>query len=125
VVAYPAAEQSFSNDDIRNALVACGLPQLADRLDEHQHWAQQLSPGEQQRVAFARALLQQPAWLFLDEATSALDEEAEARLYALLREKLPHTAIISIGHRPALIAFHDRRLELREDGKGARALVAG
>ena len=62
-----------------------GLPELAARLDEAAHWAQPLSPGEQQRIAFARALVQKPDWLFLDEATSAVDEETEATLYGLLR----------------------------------------
>ena len=43
------------------------------------HWALMLSPGEQQRVAFARAFLHKPQWLFLDEATSSLDEAARRR----------------------------------------------
>ena len=123
VVAYPAGTAGYNDEQIGAALSACGLSDLAGRLDEVQHWAQQFSPGEQQRIAFARAILQQPAWLFLDEATSALDEDGEADLYRLLMEKLPHTAIISIGHRPALIAFHSRILELRSDEKGASALV--
>ena len=67
------------------ALEAVGLPGLAGRLSEAGHWALQLSPGEQQRIAFARALVQKPEWLFLDEATSAVDEATEARLYRLLR----------------------------------------
>jgi vitamin B12/bleomycin/antimicrobial peptide transport system ATP-binding/permease protein len=123
VVTYPAGTTGYDDEEIRAALSACGLPDLAGRLDEVQHWALQLSPGEQQRIAFARAVLQKPSWLFLDEATSALDEDGEARLYRLLREKLPHTAIVSIGHRPALIAFHSRILELRADGMGSSALV--
>ena len=64
---------------LREALEAVGLPELAGRLDEAGHWALQLSPGEQQRIAFARALVQKPDWLFLDEATSAVDEATEAR----------------------------------------------
>jgi len=123
VVSYPASPVEFSDEQIKDVLNAVGLPQLVDRLDDHQHWSMQLSPGEQQRIAFARALLQKPAWLFLDEATSALDEAAEAKLYKLLKESLPGTTIISIGHRPALLGFHSRRLELREDGNGTRALV--
>ncbi|MEK6210527.1 MAG: ABC transporter ATP-binding protein/permease [Pseudomonadota bacterium] len=123
VVSYPASPVEFSDEQIKEVLNAVGLPQLVDRLDDHQHWSMQLSPGEQQRIAFARALLQKPAWLFLDEATSALDEAAEAKLYKLLKESLPGTTIISIGHRPALLGFHSRRLELREDGNGTRALV--
>ncbi len=122
-VTYPAGTAGYTDEEIRDALSACGLPDLAGRLDEVQHWALQFSPGEQQRIAFARAILQKPTWLFLDEATSALDEDGEANLYRLLREKLPQTAIISIGHRPALIAFHSRILELRSDGRGSSALV--
>ena len=124
VVSYPASTVEFSDEQIKDVLNAVGLPQLVNRLDDHQHWSLQLSPGEQQRIAFARALLQKPAWLFLDEATSALDEAAEEKLYRLLKERLAGTTIISIGHRPALLGFHSRRLELREDGNGTRALVA-
>jgi len=124
VVSYPASPEEFSDEQIKEVLDAVGLPQLVDRINDHQHWALQLSPGEQQRIAFARALLQKPAWLFLDEATSALDEAAEEKLYRLLKERLAGATIISIGHRPALIAFHSRRLELREVGDGTRVLVA-
>ncbi|MGQ0578503.1 MAG: ABC transporter ATP-binding protein/permease [Betaproteobacteria bacterium] len=124
VVSYPAPPDEFSDEQIKEVLNAVGLPQLADRINDHQHWSLQLSPGEQQRIAFARALLQKPAWLFLDEATSALDEAAEELLYRLLKERLVGATLISIGHRPALIAFHSRRLELREVGDGTRVLVA-
>ncbi len=124
VVSYPASPDEFSDEQIKDVLHAVGMPQLVDRINDHQHWSLQFSPGEQQRIAFARAILQKPAWLFLDEATSALDEAAEEKLYRLLKERLAGTTIISIGHRPALIAFHSRRLELREDGFGTRALVA-
>jgi vitamin B12/bleomycin/antimicrobial peptide transport system ATP-binding/permease protein len=123
VVSYPASPAEFSDGQIKDVLNSVGLPQLVDRLDDHQHWSMQLSPGEQQRIAFARALLQKPAWLFLDEATSALDDAAEETLYRLLKTSLAGTTIISIGHRPSLIAFHSRRLELKEDGVGTRQLV--
>jgi vitamin B12/bleomycin/antimicrobial peptide transport system ATP-binding/permease protein len=61
-------------------------------------------------VALARALLLRPAWLFPDEATASLDPEGEQRFYEVLRERLPGTALVSIAHRPAVAAFHDRRL---------------
>jgi putative ATP-binding cassette transporter len=118
-LAYPAAPEAFGDDAYRAALEDVGLPRFAGRLDEQQHWANVLSPGEQQRIAFARALLHRPQWLFLDEATASLDEESEARLYRLLKERLPGTAVVSIGHRPALAQFHDRRWRIeREDGPG-------
>jgi vitamin B12/bleomycin/antimicrobial peptide transport system ATP-binding/permease protein len=123
VVSFPHAQGAYAPEQVAAALTDCGLTHLAGRLEESRHWAQELSPGEQQRIAFARALLHKPSWLFLDEATSALDESLEERLYRLLRERLPGTAIISIGHRRALSEFHTRRLELRETAGGLRELV--
>ena len=123
VIAYPERDQSFSDENVGDALTAVGLQHLTGRLDEQQNWSMQLSPGEQQRIAFARAFLHQPAWLFLDEATSSLDEDAERQLYQMLRDKLPQTTIVSIGHRSTLQAFHTRSLELKDDGHGSRVLT--
>jgi putative ATP-binding cassette transporter len=119
---YPAASGTYDDATLSAALTDCRLEHLADRLDEEQHWAQLLSGGEQQRVAFARALLHKPAWLFMDEATSALDETTETALYALLAEQLPQSAIVSIGHRTNLRKFHQQRLEIRKDGAGPGTL---
>jgi len=118
VLTYPAPTNGMSDTVIAEALQACELPQLVDRLGEHRHWAQELSPGEQQRIAFARALLVKPDWLFLDEASSALDESLETRLYQMLPQRLPGTTVVSIGHRPSLRAFHRRQVEIRfADGR--------
>ena len=109
---------------MKRALDDCGLPNLKARLDEAQHWAQQLSGGEQQRIAIARALLHKPDWLFLDEATASLDEASEARIYHLLRTQLPHCTVISIGHRSTLRALHVRRLELTRENDVGRLVIA-
>ena len=77
----------------------------------------QLSGGEQQRVAFARILLVKPDVLFLDEATSALDEQSEALLYRLLRQELPQTIMVSVGHRSTLNPFHEKKLLWQENGQ--------
>jgi putative ATP-binding cassette transporter len=123
VVSYPTPAGGFTDEAIREALAACGLGRLAGLLDDDRYWAQQLSPGEQQRLAFARMLLQKPDWLFLDEATSAVDEAGEAELYHLLARRLPQAAIISVGHRMSLVAAHQRHLELRPQPGAAGRLV--
>ncbi len=123
VVSYPTPLTGVSDAALRQALEAVGLPELTGRLDEAANWALALSPGEQQRIAFARALVQKPAWLFLDEATSALDEETEARLYVLLREQLPATTVVSVGHRSTLRGFHARRLVVTPNGTGTATVT--
>jgi putative ATP-binding cassette transporter len=100
------------DSDIAAALESVGLGALAGRLDEQQHWEQILSPGEQQRLAIAQALLSKPDWLFLDEATSALDEEQEANVYRALTDRLPRTTLVSIGHRRSVAPFHARVIRL-------------
>jgi putative ATP-binding cassette transporter len=115
-VSYPALPDRFGAAAVAAALTAVGLDKLAPRLDEEGHWNRMLSLGEQERVAIARAILLAPDYLFLDEATASLDEATEARLYRLLTEKLPHTTLVSIGHRQTLEAFHRRNMVLVPDG---------
>jgi putative ATP-binding cassette transporter len=93
------------------------LAPLANRLDEEQDWAKVLSPGEQQRVAFARILLTKPKAVFLDEATSALDEGLEFALYQLVRTELPDTVLVSVSHRPTVEQHHAQQLHLLGDGE--------
>lgn len=122
-IAYPATPGTFEDAAIRAALEAVHLPALVSRLDEEANWSQILSGGEQQRLAVARALLEKPDWLFLDEATSALDEPLEQAIYAAIREKLPQTSVVSIGHRSSLIGAHDRRIEMKKDDTGLYRVV--
>jgi len=120
---YPDKANGVDDEDLRDALHKVGLDHLRGRLGEEERWDQILSGGEQQRVAFARVLIQRPAWVFMDEATSALDEAGQANVMTLLSAELPETAVISIGHRPGLEAFHTRELVLEpgEDGAQLRA----
>jgi len=115
-IVYPAEASAFSSDQVRDALISVGLPQLAPQLEEEAHWNRMLSLGEQQRLGLARALLHAPQYLFLDEATASLDEASEAALYRLIEEKLAATTIVSIGHRSTLEAFHQRNVEFTRDG---------
>ncbi|MGC1297113.1 MAG: ABC transporter ATP-binding protein/permease [Alloacidobacterium sp.] len=110
---YPHSEKiTFSTPRLAAMLEEVGLGSLAPELDDVQNWSQRLSLGEQQRLAFARILLMKPALLFLDEATSALDEDAEAKLYGLLRTAPWRPTIVSVGHRSTLRSFHDQILEV-------------
>ena len=123
-VAYPSDTADYSDAELTSALSAAGLGKLSQSLDEHGNWSQRLSGGEQQRIAIARALLAKPDWLFLDEATSALDEDSEARLYAALKDRLPNTTLISIGHRSTLKAFHKAAIRMEPIEKGGFKAVA-
>ena len=115
-IVYPAEASAFDSDQVGDALISVGLPQLASQLEEEAHWNRMLSLGEQQRLGLVRALLHAPQYLFLDEATASLDEASEAALYLLLEAKLPAATIVSIGHRSTLEAFHQRHVVLTRDG---------
>ncbi len=117
VVSYPLEVGEVTDAAIVEALNKVSLPNLVDRLDEVEDWAKVLSPGEQQRVAFARILLTRPKAAFLDESTSALDEGLELALYRLLRSELPDTILVSVSHRHTVRQHHHHVLELRGQGR--------
>ena len=116
---YPTLAGEVDDTALRDAMAAAGLIHLVSRLDEEAEWATVLSGGEQQRVAFARALIARPAVLLLDEAVTTLEEGEAHALYRMLAERLPGTIVISIG-RPALLApMHAHTIML--DGVAASA----
>jgi putative ATP-binding cassette transporter len=115
-LSYPQDDSAYPAERYAQVLETCRLPHLVSRLDEANHWQRMLSPGEQQRLAFARALLFAPQWLYMDEATSAMDEEDEATLYQALIDELPGLSIVSVGHRSSLKRFHGRHVRI-ESGR--------
>jgi putative ATP-binding cassette transporter len=125
VVTYPSEEGAIDDQTLRRMLERVALPHLVDRLDEVQDWAKVLSPGEQQRIAFARVLLTKPKAVFLDESTSALDEGLEFMLYSLVRTELPDTILVSVSHRTTVEQHHTHELELLGEGEWRFGRVEG
>ena len=123
-LSYPESASETTDEAKRQALEDCNLAPFAARLQDERNWGQVLSPGEQQRVAFARILLKKPDWVFLDEATASLDDDTQLALYKKLRERLPAITIVSIGHRAGLADQHERKLVLRFGPAGAQLTEA-
>ena len=116
VLSYPQRECTVDDTELRRALDSVALGHLRGRLNEVADWAKELSPGEQQRIAFARVLLQKPSLIFLDESTSAIDEGQEFAIYSMLKERLPRSIIVSVTHRGSVKEHHDHHLQLNGDG---------
>ena len=119
VLLYPEADKPVSDEVVVAALRRCGLSYLAKRLDDEDKWDRILSGGERQRVAFARLVIQRPDIIIMDEATSALDEDSQNSLLGLFEAELAHATLISVGHRPGLEEYHDRKITLEKRLAGA------
>jgi putative ATP-binding cassette transporter len=123
-VTYPLPPDCIGDNRVVDALLAVGLGRFLPKLDDEDlPWPRSLSEGEKQRLAFARVLIQRPDILVLDEATSALHVQGQAELMNLLYERLPGLTLISVGHRPELEAFHQRKLILESAPAGARIVA--
>lgn len=118
-VTYPLAAADFESATVSRVLALAGLGQFANRLDYVAAWDRTLSEGEKQRLAIARLLLHRPDIVALDEATSALHVQGQAALMAVITHELPQATIISVGHRPELEAYHDRKLTIARRIDGA------
>lgn len=113
---YPSLEKEITEEELQNILNLVNLPNLGDKFggfEVEKDWGEVLSLGEQQRVAFARVLINQPQYAILDEATSALDAKNEANLYQHLLET--NTTFISVGHRESLKTYHQILLRISDD----------
>src|SRR3954469_12090745 len=119
-VAYPGSADSWSDNEIADALDKVGLAHLKDKIEEDAPWDQTLSGGEKQRLAFARLFLHNPDIIVLDEATSALDDKSQDKMMELLTKTLPKATIVSVAHRTELEAFHSRKIVLERRKGGAR-----
>ena len=113
-ILFPNINQPELEARLKDVLIVCHLEQFVDRLDEVESWPEKMSPGEMQRVAFARVLLHQPDWVFMDESTSMLDTDNEHYLYKLVKKQLPHCSIISIGHRQSINIHHEHVIDMRD-----------
>lgn len=113
---YPHIDHQMADQELETILEKVNLQHLLtenNSFDKEINWEQVLSLGEQQRLAFARLLINRPTFTILDEATSALDLANEARLYQQLQET--QTTFISVGHRESLLNYHQAVLELTEN----------
>ena len=117
VASYPRAEGDVRHGDVQQALLKVALPHLIIRINEVKDWSTVLSVGEQQRMAFARILLNEPKVVFLDESTSAMDEGMELMLYQLIRDQLPEAIVVSVSHRDTVVQHHGQQLKLLGDGR--------
>jgi putative ATP-binding cassette transporter len=120
---YPDPADSRSVKEVAQAFRHVGLAHLVERIEDEAPWDQTLSGGEKQRLAFARIFLHEPDIIVLDEATAALDPESQDKLMALLSRQPETTTLVSVGHRPELEAFHNRKVVL-ERRKGGAKLVS-
>ena len=122
-LAYPDSAAHHTDEALKNALYEALLPHLVNDLDVAGHWTQQLSGGEQQRLALARVLLKRPRWIFADEVTSALDEAAEKALYEKLLTMVREEGggLVSIAHRPSVASHHDTVWQFVPAPEGSRA----
>ena len=111
VLSYPA-HQIHSAEEMNKVLANVGLSQWQNRLQEQQAWHHVFSGGEQQRIAFARILLNKPEVIYLDEATSSLDSESAQAMFSLIKQHLPQSSVVYITHQAELEKFADQEIDL-------------
>jgi vitamin B12/bleomycin/antimicrobial peptide transport system ATP-binding/permease protein len=121
-VAYPGSADSWTAEEIGDALHKVGLDHLKEKIEEDAPWDQTLSGGEKQRLAFARLLLHKPDIVVLDESTSALDEKSQDKMMEMVMKELPKATIVSVAHRAELEAFHSRKITLERRKGGAKLI---
>ncbi|WP_150539303.1 ABC transporter ATP-binding protein/permease [Actinobacillus vicugnae] len=111
VLSYPTKD-CYSEVEMNTVLEQVGLSNWINRLAETHAWHHIFSGGEQQRIAFARILLNKPEVIYLDEATSSLDEESATQMFHLIKQQLPTASVIFITHQQELAYFADQEIDL-------------
>ena len=119
-LAYPMAVAQFAPEACTRALERLGLARLSPMLDESRRWNVDLSDGELQSLAFARALLHAPAWLIIDEALEALEQDASPHVREILTKDLAHTGILYIGRSGAQDVLFHRVVHLATNRDGIK-----
>ena len=97
VLAYPQPVDRYAAPDFAHALTRLGIARLVPMLDLTLRWDRELTQDEQLSLAFARVVLQAPAWALIDDIFGSLDDEALARVVDVFTHELAHTAVIHIG----------------------------
>jgi putative ATP-binding cassette transporter len=121
-ICFPDRAEDHDDEAIAALLEKVRLSAHVSDMHQVRMWQDELSPGEQQRVALARILLQRPTLLVLDEATSALDADNAAHFYEAVRGAMPDTTIVSVVHNEMLAAYHTHRL-LLQDRQATTAMI--
>jgi putative ATP-binding cassette transporter len=112
-ITYPIPADEFDDQAVRSVMGVVGIEHLIERLHEEGDWRVELSGGEQQRAALAGVLLRPPRVLLLDDPTAAMEEANGRELFARLSERLPQTAIVTVGRRSVLGTLHEQIIELK------------
>jgi len=115
VLAYPAETGDYKDEQYGTALERLKLPQLIPMLDQSKRWDQELNEEEQQRLAFARLVLQTPPWLVIDEALDSLDEQTLTQVRDVFAHELKNTGLIHIGREQPAGSIYSSTLHLVVD----------
>jgi len=121
-ICFPDAAEAHDDATIAALLTRVRLAAHVEHMHAVRMWQEELSPGEQQRVAMARILLHRPDLLVLDEATSALDADNARFFHEELLAALPDITLVSVVHDNRLRRYHSHALTIA-DGQAACSTI--